>query len=302
MVRLYILDTMYHIFRAFHALPPLNAPDGRPTNAVYGVLGILRNLWKTEPVEYLVAVFESLEGTFREELYPGYKAHRPRLEPELKVQVPLVEALFQRLGLQTLSVNGYEADDVIATLARRAVEGGYGATLVSNDKDLAQVLVEGRDVELLRLAGTGKKARVERIRPQEVESVFGVGPQLIPSLLALRGDPVDNIKGLPGVGQKTAVRLLRQHGDLHYLLDHPECAGRFEQALRENRERLLRDLEIATVRTDVPLDFEGCPLERFRPGPLRGARELFQELGMTRAQVDIDALLAPEPTVRDLWG
>lgn len=302
MQRLYVLDTMYHVFRAFHALPrTLTAPDGRPTNAVYGVLGIVRNLWKTEPVHHLVAVFETLEGTFREELDPEYKSHRPPVDPALKEQVPLVEEMLRRLGVATLSADGYEADDVMATLAVRAARAGHGTTLVTNDKDMAQVLQEG-EVELLRLSGTGKSARIERIRPADVEGAFGVEARLIPSWLALRGDPVDNIKGLPGVGQKTAARLLREQGDLATLLEEPDRAGRFAGAMRQERDRLLRDLEIATVRTDVPLAFDGLPLERFRPGPMQDPCSFFEELGMSRMRSEVESLLAPEPTLFDLWG
>lgn len=304
MARLYILDTLYHIFRAYHALPPtLTARDGRPTNAVYGALGIVRSLFKTERVEHCVAVFESLEPTFRSELDPEYKANRPEAPAGLKIQIPLVLELFEKLGIPTLAVSGYEADDVMATLARRAREAGQGATIVSNDKDLAQVLALGGDVELLRLSGTGKQAKAERVGPEGVQELFGVPAGLIPSWLALRGDPVDNIKGVAGIGQKTAVKLLLEGGDLPTLLEHPERGGRFAQALRDERERLLRDLEIATVRLDVPLPFEGLPLESFRPGPVReGAADFLRGLDMKSLLKTLEETLLPDPTIGDLWG
>lgn len=302
--RLYILDTLNHIFRAFHALPTtLTAPDGRPTNAIYGVLGILRSLWRTQHVEHFVAVFESLEPTFRSALDPEYKAHRPPTAPELKAQIPLVMELFELLGIPTLSVEGFEADDVMATLAARSRAAGHGATLVSNDKDLAQVLAVGGEVELLRLSGTGKNAKVEKVGPDEVCGVFGVPPELIPSWLALRGDPVDNIQGVPGIGQKTAVKLLSEGGDLPALLDHPELCGKFAPTLRENRERLLRDLEIATVRLDVPLPFEGMPMEGFRPRPVAPeAADYLRGLGMKTLLKGLEETLFPDPTLLDLWG
>lgn len=304
MPRLYILDTLYHIFRAFHALPPtLTAVDGRPTNAVYGAMGIVRSLFKTERVEYVVAVFESVEPTFRTELDAAYKANRPPVAPALKAQIPLTRELFEQLGIPTLSVNGFEADDVMATLACRCQEAGVGATLVSNDKDMAQVLRVGGDVELLRLSGTGREAKVDRVGPEGVRDFFGVPPELIPSWLALRGDAVDNIQGVPGIGQKTAVKLLTEGGDLPALLEHPERAGKFAGALREHRERLLRDLEIATVRTDVELPFPGLPLESFRPAPVReGAAEMLRELAMKTQLKALEETLFPDPTVADLWG
>lgn len=302
--RLYIFDTLNHIFRAFHALPTtLTAPDGRPTNALYGILGIMRSLWRTQHVEHFVAVFESLEPTFRSTLDPEYKAHRPPTAPELKAQIPLAMELFEVLGIPTLSVEGFEADDVMGTLASRSRAEGHGATLVSNDKDLAQVLAGGGEVDLLRLSGTGKNAKVEKIGPDKVCGVFGVPPELIPSWLALRGDPVDNIRGIAGIGQKTAVKLLLDGGDLPTLLDHPELCGKFAPALRENRERLLRDLEIATVRLDVPLPFEGLPIDRFQPRPVAPeAAEHLRELGMKTLLKGLEETLFPDPTLLDLWG
>ncbi|MGI5842990.1 MAG: 5'-3' exonuclease [Candidatus Xenobium sp.] len=304
MARLYIFDTLNHIFRAFHALPAtLTAPDGRPTNALYGILGIMRSLWRTQHVEHFVAVFESLEPTFRSTLDPEYKAHRPPTAPELKAQIPLAMELFEVLGIPTLGVEGFEADDVMGTLAARSRAEGHGATLVSNDKDLAQVLAGGGEVDLLRLSGTGKNAKVEKIGPDEVCGVFGVPPELIPSWLALRGDPVDNIRGIAGIGQKTAVKLLLDGGDLPTLLDHPELCGKFAPALRENRERLLRDLEIATVRLDVPLPFEGLPIDRFQPRPVAPeAAEHLRELGMKTLLKGLEETLFPDPTLLDLWG
>lgn len=304
MARLYILDTLYHIFRAFHALPPtLTALDGRPTNAVYGAMGIVRALFKAERVEYVVAVFESVEPTFRSALDAEYKANRPPVAPGLKAQIPLTRELFEALGIPTLSVSGYEADDVMGTLACRCQDAGVGATIVSNDKDMAQVLRIGGDVELLRLSGTGKEARIDRVRPEGVTEFFGVSPELIPSWLALRGDSVDNIKGIPGIGQKTAVKLLTECGDLPSLLENPDQCGKFAAALRQDKERLLRDLDIATIRTDVDLPFEGLPLESFRPRPLReDAPELLRELDMKTQLKALEGTLFPDPTVADLWG
>ncbi len=303
MARIYVIDTLNHIFRAYHALPTtLTAPDGRPTNAVHGLLGILRSLWRTERVEHCVAVFESLEPTFRVALDPEYKAHRPPTAPDLHAQISMVWDLLQVLGIPTLSVAGFEADDVMATLAFRASQAGHAATLVSNDKDLAQVLQVGGDLELLRLSGTGRTAKIERVGARTVREVFGVPAELIPSWLALRGDPVDNIKGVAGIGQKTAVKLLTEGGDLPALLDHPERCGKFAKVMQEERDRLLRDLDIATVRMDVPLPFEGLPLESFRPRPVgSGAAEHLRSLDMKRLLKGLEETLFPDPTLQDLW-
>ncbi len=304
MARLYILDSLNHIFRAYHALPAtLTARDGRPTNAVHGLLGILRSLWRSERVEHCVAVFESLEPTFRTGLDPDYKAHRPPTAADLKAQIPVVLDLLEVLGIPTLSVEGFEADDVMATLALRATRAGHAATLVSNDKDLAQVLRLGSDVELLRLSGSGKNAKAERVVADSVREVFGVPAELIPSWLALRGDPVDNIKGVAGIGQKTAVRLLTDGGDLTSLLDHPERCGKFAHLMQDQRQRLLRDLDLATVRMDVPLPFEGLPLDWFCPRPLAAeAADRLRDLDMKTLLKALHETLLPDPTMRELWG
>lgn len=303
MQRLYVIDIMYHIFRAFHALPAhLGTRDGRPTNAVHGCLGILRVLWKTFRPEYAVAVFESRTRTFRAEMAEDYKANRPEAPNALKVQIPMVLRGLGVLGIPHLSVDGFEADDVIGTLAREATRAGHAVTLVTSDKDLAQVLQFPGEMELLRLSGTGKAARVERVGREDVEKVFGVPPHLIPDFLALRGDSVDNLLGVPGIGPKTAETLLKKAGSLTALLERPETAGKFADALVEHRERLLRDLELATLRSDVPL--EPFSLERYKLLPLNGAAEYFADLEMKQAlqQLEkLEGLLFNDQTVRDFW-
>ncbi|HXE73922.1 MAG TPA: 5'-3' exonuclease H3TH domain-containing protein [Candidatus Nitrosotenuis sp.] len=300
MPRLYLIDILYHIHRAFFALPAsLRASDGRPTNVVHGAIGILRTLWKAERPEYAVAVFEG-GPTFRDDISQDYKANRAVMKPSLAAQIPLVEEACRRLGIPVLAVPGYEADDVMATLACRAGEAGVGVSIVSSDKDMAQVLAWPYDIELLRLPrGTsGKKVVIERIRRQDVERLFGVPPERIPSLLALRGDAVDNLKGVPGIGDKTAAELLKK-GDLADLLEHPEKAGRWAEVLRREKERLLRDLDLATLRCQVPLDFR---LEDYRIRPIQGAIEFFDELDMKMNRQLIEAATVPQPTVLDVWA
>ena len=303
MQRLYVIDIMYHIFRAFHALPQhLGTKDGRPTNAVHGCLGILRVLWKAFRPEYAVAVFESRTKVFRSEISEDYKANRPPAPNALKAQIPLVLKGLEVLGIPFTSVDGYEADDVIGTLARQATEAGHAVTLVTSDKDLAQVLQFPGDMDLLRLSGTGKTAKVERVGRDEVEKVFGVPPHLIPDFLALRGDTVDNLLGVPGIGPKTAETLLKKAGSLVALLENPASAGKFSEALGEHKERLLRDLDLATLRTDVPM--EPFSLPNFKLGPMNGAADYFEDLEMKQALVQLgkmSGMLFNDGTVRDFW-
>lgn len=299
MQRLYLVDTMFFIFRAFYAVPPLSSPKGFPTNAVHGVLGLLRNLWQTEQFRHAVAVFESPGPTFRKELDSDYKANRAEAPVELRSQVAMVRVACECLGIRTIHVDGYEADDVIGTLARRAVESNRAVTIVSNDKDLAQILALSRFIELLR---SGKRGRPERVAGDEVTELYGVSPELIPSWLALRGDPSDNIKGVPGIGQKTATKLLNEHGDIHTFLEDPEKAGRFAPAFREGRERVLKDLSLATIRTDVDLGPEGFPEDGYALQPIDGAEEFFESLGMEGHLRRVRGLTHPGATLADLWS
>lgn len=299
MQRLYLVDTMYFIFRAFYAVPALTSPSGSPTNAVHGVLGLLRNLWQAERFKHVVAVFESPGPSFRKELDADYKANRAAAPVELRSQVAMVRVACECLGISTIHVEGYEADDVIGTLARKAVESDRAVTIVSNDKDLAQILALSRFIELLR---NGKGGRPERVRGDEVADLYGVPPHLIPSWLALRGDPSDNIKGVPGIGQKTATKLLNEHGDIHTLLEDPDKAGRFANAFREGRERVLKDLDLATIRTDVDLGPEGFPEDCYELSPIDGAEEFFDDLGMRGHLNRVRGLDLAQPTLADLWS
>lgn len=298
MQRLYLLDMMFFIFRAFYAVPELRAPCGSPTNAVHGVVGLLKSLFQMERFKNVAAVFESPGPSFRKDLDDDYKANRKPAPVGLKSQVAMVRVACECLGIRTIHVDGYEADDVIGTLARVAVESKRSVTIVSNDKDLAQVLALSPYIELLR---TGNGGRPERIAGKEVETLYGVPPHLIPSWLAMKGDASDNIKGVPGIGQKTAVKLLTEHGDIHQLLAEPEKAGRFEKAFREGRERVLKDLDLATIRTNVDLGPEGFPDDGFKIRPMDGAMEFFHSLGMNGYMKQVRDLRRENATLWDLW-
>lgn len=304
-MKLYLVDALFHVFRSYYALPrSIRAEDGTPTNAVHGVLGILRNLWRTEKVTHICVVFESLSGIFREEISGDYKAHREPPPTDLMLQVPLVKEACRRLGLATWEVDGFEADDVIGTLARRCVEQGMGAVIVSNDKDLAQVLAHQGELEILRTHGASAKARLERIRREDVPEVFGVEAFQIPSFLALRGDAVDNIAGLKGVGEKTAARWLAGGRTLQDLIADPDTLGkRWASVVRENVESLLRDLQLATIRDDIDLSSYGLDFNprEFEPKPIQGAAEFFRDLTMKRHGTEIESLQNPQATVHDLW-
>lgn len=299
--RLYLFDTLFHLFRAYYAVPrTLRASDGTPTNAVHGVLGILRTLWRAEDVEYVGLVFEKMSGIFREKISADYKAQREPTPEDLLRQIPLVQEACCRLGLSTWEMDGFEADDVIGTIARLALENGVPVSIVSNDKDLAQLLALDGDIELLRTKGSSKDTLMERVRRDDVPRLFGVRADQIASFLALRGDVVDNIAGLKGVGDKTAARWLSQVQDLEELLEKPEVAGaRWRPVIVENADNLRRDLLLSTIRTDLPISFS---LESFQLSPFDGLPGFFERLSMKRHRGEVEALPDPTPTVRELWA
>lgn len=299
MQRLYLLDTMFFIHRAYYAVPELRAPCGSPINALYGVMALLRTLWKTERFHHAAAVFESPGPTFRKKLDSDYKANRTPAPVELKSQVAMVRVACECLGLRTIHVDGYEADDVMGTLARRAVDNGQAVTIVSNDKDLAQVLALSPRIELLR---TSQSGRPERITAKEVDDMYGVPPELITSWLALRGDSSDNIRGVKGIGQKTAIKLLKNEGDIHALLAEPEKTGRFAKVFKEERERILLDLNLATIRTDVDLGPDGYPEDGYKLRPIDGAADFFRDLGMMGQVRKLEEMESPDATVAELWN
>lgn len=300
MTKVYVIDTMIHIFRAYHSLPrTLTTPDGLVTNAVYGFLGILRSLWKSQKIDHCVAVLESLSPNFREQDDASYKANRQSTPDDLRAQIPIIVELLHHLGVKTLSVEGFEADDVLGSLAKRAVEHDCAVSIVSNDKDLAQVLAVGDNVELLRLHG-GKSE--EHVLAADVPSIYGVKAEQIPSLLALMGDTSDNIIGVKGIGQKTAAKILGG-GDLEAVLQDPVRAGRFAQVVTTEQEHLRHNLHLATIRLDVPLPFSGWPVDDFRPGSFSADLGAFcHKLQLKSMLSELEGGLFAPNSLEQLWS
>jgi DNA polymerase-1 len=245
---LVLVDGSSYLYRAFHALPDLRSPAGEPTGAVYGVLNMLRRLVADYKADFLACVFDAKGKTFRDEVYPEYKAHRPPMPDDLSAQIePLMEAI-RALGWPLLVVEGVEADDVIGTLARQAAAGGVRAVISTGDKDLAQ-LVDDR-VTLINTMSN------ETLDTAGVRAKFGVPPEKIVDYLALVGDAVDNIPGVEKVGPKTAAKWIGEYGSLDGVLAHAdEIKGVAGDNLRKVREWLPKGRALATVKCDVPLEF-----------------------------------------------
>lgn len=254
---LVLVDGSSYLYRAFHALPPLTTSKGMPTGAVKGVLNMLKSLRKQYPDSLFAVVFDAKGGTFRDAMFAEYKANRPSMPEDLRVQVEPLHASVRALGYPLLCVEGVEADDVIGTLARSSATQGRPVIISTGDKDMAQ-LVDGH-VTLVNTM-TGSVLDIAGVHEK-----FGVGPEHIIDFLALMGDKVDNIPGVPGVGEKTAVGLLTGIGgglsDLYANLDKvPSLAIRGAKSLpaklQEHRDAAFLSYELATIKCDVPLDVE----------------------------------------------
>ncbi|MQQ37364.1 DNA polymerase I [Pseudomonas sp. SZ57] len=254
---LVLVDGSSYLYRAFHALPPLATSKGLPTGAVKGVLNMLKSLRRQYPDSPLAVVFDAKGGTFRDALYNDYKANRPSMPDDLRVQVDLLHACVKGMGYPFLCVEGVEADDVIGTLARSSAAADRPVVISTGDKDMAQ-LVDGH-ITLVNTM-TGSVMDVAGVKEK-----FGVGPEHIIDYLALMGDKVDNIPGVPGVGEKTAVGLLVGIGGgikvLYENLDKVASlpirgAKTLAAKLEEHREMAFLSYELATIKIDVPLDIE----------------------------------------------
>ena len=243
---LYLVDGSGFIFRAFHALPMLTRPDGTPVNAVLGFSNMLLKLLADARAEAVAVVFDSKRLNFRNEFYPDYKAHRPEPPEELKPQFALIREATEAFCLPCLELEGYEADDLIATYARLAQEAGRKVTIVSSDKDLMQLVRPG--------VGMFDPMKNKSIGPEEVFEKFGVPPEKVVDVQALAGDSVDNVPGVPGIGVKTAAQLITEYGDLEALLAN---AGKIKQPAR--RQKLIEFAEQARISRRLVLLDENVP-------------------------------------------
>jgi DNA polymerase I len=275
---LVLVDGSSYLYRAFHALPPLTTSKGLPTGAVKGVLNMLKSLRKQYPDSPFAVVFDAKGGTFRDELFAEYKANRPSMPDELRVQVEPLHASVRALGFPLLCVDNVEADDVIGTLARQCAAEHRDVVISTGDKDMAQLVC--KHVTLVNTM-TGSVYDIEGVRTK-----FGVGPELIIDYLALMGDKVDNIPGVPGVGEKTALGLLVGVGGgldvLYANLDKVpglpiRGAKTLPAKLEEHREMAYLSYQLATIKLDVPLNIE---IESLHPGTADAAAliELYDEL------------------------
>ncbi|MET0621723.1 MAG: DNA polymerase I [Pyrinomonadaceae bacterium] len=286
--RVFLIDSFSHIFRAFFApmggrSEPLTNSRGQVTQAVFVFTNMLRKLLSDEKPHYIAAVFESGVPTFRHEMNVGYKANRVAPPEELEAQIPYIVRVCEAYNVPILNVPGFEADDVIGALAVQAADAGLQAVIVSNDKDMTQLV---RDPWVVCMRNNSQNVkRKEPVPPVEwcdeawVENKFGVKPTQIVDLLGLMGDSVDNIPGAPGIGAKGAVQIVQQFGSIENALERWEEVKHktYRESLRANRDLILQSKDLATIRTDVNIKLD---LDRLRcKAPDRAAAyKLFREL------------------------
>jgi DNA polymerase-1 len=272
--KLVLLDGNGLVYRAFYALPYFTTSDGRPTNAVYGFTNMLLKVLEEERPTHLAVVFDRPAPTFRHEDFAAYKATRPAMPDDLRPQMRLVKEVVEAFRVPAFEVEGYEADDVIATLARWAEEDGFQVVVVTGDLDLLQVASD-RTTVVVTSRGISETTAYDR---EGVRRRFGLEPEQLPDFKALRGDPTDNLPGVPGVGDKTASELVRQFGSVESLVERVDQAPpKLRARLQEYAEVVLQNKRLATVVRDVPLSVDWEAL-RVRPYDRERVVELFQDL------------------------
>src|SRR5262245_34305740 len=269
---LYIVDAHSLIFQVFHAIPEMSAPDGRPTNAVFGFTRDLLYFAEEKKPAYLICAFDAPGRTFRDDLYPQYKANRSPMPDNLRPQIQMIREVVQAMGIPLIELQGFEADDIVATLARQATERGVDTFICTGDKDARQLI--------------GPQVAIYNIREDLVFDApalaadWGIRPDQVVDLLALTGDSVDNIPGIEGIGPKTASALLQQFGTLDGVLANIDrvTGKKRQENLRQGADSSRKARELVVLRHDVPvvLDLEAARTGQFDFPKLA---QLFRQFG-----------------------
>ena len=308
--RVFLIDSMSHIFRAFFApmanrAAPLANSRGQVTQAVYIFTNMLRKLLQDEKPNYIAAIFESGEKTFRHETFADYKANRLAMPEDLAAQLPYIIRLCEALNIPVINSPGFEADDVIGTLAARVAEKEMQAVIVSNDKDMCQLVTDPYVVCMRQNSQVVK--RKEYVPPVEwcdeawVEKKFGVPAEKVVDLLGLMGDSIDNIPGAPGIGSKGAVQIITQFGSIDEALKRWEEVKHktYRESLHNNPDVIRQSRELARIRTDVNVELN-LDLLKARPPDRAAAYELFKELEFAALTREFADAAAASPAQADV--
>lgn len=302
-----IIDGNSLMHRAYHAVPPtMNAPDGTPTNAVFGFMSMLLKFIEVAEPNGIICAFDTGRPAFRMEALERYKAQRPPMDNELRVQFPLMEEILESMNIPVVKVEGWEGDDILGTIAAKDEDLGYETLLVTGDKDAYQLATDKTKIV------TTKKgiSDIAIYGPAEVEERYGITPAQVPDFLGLKGDTSDNIPGVPGIGEKTAAKLLQQFGTIEGIYENlDQLKGKQLENLRDNKEAAFVSRKVATIvcDLDIPLDLESVAFPSFDKetvsdafSKLRFNAHLNKVLGLIGEQTSrSEAKIIWEPLVRD---
>ena len=269
--RLFLIDGNSYIFRAFHAIGRLSTSKGFPTNAIFGFTSMLLKVLRETKPEYVAVVFDAKGPTFRDEIYPDYKANRPAMPEGLEPQIPYIKRIIQAYSIPVIEKEGYEADDVIGTIAKEVAKKGVDVVIVTGDKDMLQLVDEHiHTLDTMKGRSSG---------PREVVERYGVKPERITDIMGLVGDSIDNIPGVPGIGKKTAGALIKEFDTLENLLANREKLPRKKliEALTRFGEQATLSKRLATIATDVPLEYSLKDFALSEP-VVETLKEIFREL------------------------
>lgn len=287
-----VIDGNSLMHRAFHAVPPtMNAPDGRPTNAIFGFLNMFLKMIDAFDPDGVVVAFDKGKPRVRMEMLPQYKAQRPPMDPDLHAQFPMIKELLTALNVPILQSEGWEGDDILGTMARLGEEAGCDMLLVTGDRDMYQLVTEHVNVVSTRKG----LSDVAIMTPESVDDLYhGITPALVPDFYGLKGDTSDNIPGVPGIGPKKASALIAQYGSLDEVIAHAdEVKGKMGENLRAHIDDALLSRKVATIRTDAPveLDFEATSFPAFSADEVSAA---LGTLGITAMQNRFLSLIGGE--------
>ncbi len=278
---LYLIDGSSYIYRAYYAIRHLSSPRGFPTNALYGFTQMLLKVLKEKSPDHVAVVFDAGKKTFRNDIYPEYKANRASMPDDLAPQIAPIKETVRAFNIPALELAGYEADDIIGTIARDCLDKGIDVMVVTGDKDLMQIVSDR-----VRLLDTMKE---KESGIAEVMERFGVGPDRVVDILGLSGDSSDNIPGVPGIGEKTAIKLIQEFGSLDELLEKAaEVKGKNGERLQEFADQARLSRHLATIDCNVPLSYSFADFALSAPDNRRLA-ELFKEFGFTTLMKELTA-------------
>ena len=292
-----VVDGNSLMHRAFHAVPPtMNAPDGRPTNAVFGFLNMFLKMIDAFHPDGVAVAFDRGKPRVRMEMLPQYKAQRPPMDPDLRQQFPMIKELLGAISVPILEAEGWEGDDILGTVARAGEQAGCDMYLITGDRDMYQLTTDH-----VRVVGTKKGlSDVQIMTPESVEDLYhGITPELVPDFYGLKGDSSDNIPGVPGIGPKKASALIAQYGSLDEVIAHAdEVKGKMGENLRAHIDDALVSRRVATIQTNAPveLDFEGTHFPAF---DARAVSDALGKLGIMAMQNRFLALIDGEGSVVD---